>query len=180
MTKKLLSDIFAQFGAVDKIFMVHTNKHALVTMARGIDAAAAMAALHAQLLPPPLSKRIFVEPTAFRTVDEEFAAAAKLVDPSTTAHVHVPGLHVVEDFVTEVEAAALLSDIDAREWHQTLQRRVQHYGWWRPPSFLSSAVCGTGEFVGQRSRFACLVHAPSAQTACGLVVLACARAGPVA
>merc|ERR1712176_337166 len=47
---------------------------------------------------------------------------------ASTAAVKVPGLEVVQGFVTEVEAEELLAAIDAQPWDATIKRRVQHYG----------------------------------------------------
>jgi alkylated DNA repair dioxygenase AlkB len=41
----------------------------------------------------------------------------------------VPGLRIVEDWVTPEEHDRLLEVIDARTWNTDLQRRTQHYGW---------------------------------------------------
>lgn len=49
-------------------------------------------------------------------------------DPNGTS-VDVPGVHVLLDFITEAEEAAMLADIDARQWIPLAQRRVQHYGY---------------------------------------------------
>jgi hypothetical protein len=40
----------------------------------------------------------------------------------------VPGLVLIEDFITEEEETALLAVVDAREWDARMSRRVQHYG----------------------------------------------------
>ena len=45
-----------------------------------------------------------------------------------TEHIEVPGVHVVDNFVTDEEAFALLQEIDARSWDTSIKRRVQHYG----------------------------------------------------
>jgi len=47
---------------------------------------------------------------------------------ASTAHVAVPGLEVVHDFVSEAEARELLAAVDAQPWDTTIKRRVQHYG----------------------------------------------------
>eukprot|EP00750_Incisomonas_marina_P019698 INCI3608.3.p1 GENE.INCI3608.3~~INCI3608.3.p1 ORF type:complete len:695 (+),score=92.55 INCI3608.3:36-2087(+) len=129
MNKERLRALFAEFGQVEKVFMVNTNRYALVTMARAEDAERAQEAMHERILPQLLSKRIFIKPSDYRSLDEKIAADARLTDASSTDHVEVPGLHVFPDFITEEEERALLDDIDSRSWHQTLQRRVQHYGY---------------------------------------------------
>jgi alkylated DNA repair dioxygenase AlkB len=41
----------------------------------------------------------------------------------------IPGLQYVEDFIDEATQTALLQALDAAEWRDDLQRRVQHYGY---------------------------------------------------
>jgi alkylated DNA repair protein alkB family protein 8 len=48
---------------------------------------------------------------------------------SETAQIVVPGLSIIEDFITEEEEAKYLEKIDQKEWLTTIQRRVQHYGY---------------------------------------------------
>ena len=45
-----------------------------------------------------------------------------------TEHIEVPGVQVVNDFITDEEASMLLTEIDARPWDTSIKRRVQHYG----------------------------------------------------
>ena len=40
----------------------------------------------------------------------------------------IPGLFIVDDFITEQESKELLSSLDAQKWNKLLNRRVQHYG----------------------------------------------------
>jgi alkylated DNA repair protein alkB family protein 8 len=48
---------------------------------------------------------------------------------SATAHVCVPGLRLIQNFVSESEEAALISSIDGQTWSASVnRRRVQHYG----------------------------------------------------
>ena len=128
VSKKVLLTVFAPIGDVLKIFVGPNNRFALITMSSPTVAKQAIAALHAKITPQLKSKRIFVEWSKFRNEDERLASEARLVDPTTTDKVHVPGLHVIPNFVTEEEEAFLMKDIDSRQWQETLQRRVQHYG----------------------------------------------------
>jgi alkylated DNA repair dioxygenase AlkB len=41
----------------------------------------------------------------------------------------IPGLQYVEAFIDEATQTALLQALDAAEWRDDLQRRVQHYGY---------------------------------------------------
>ena len=41
----------------------------------------------------------------------------------------IPGLKLVRDFLTEAEEKEILAKIEANDWSNELERRVQHYGW---------------------------------------------------
>nr|CAG4719380.1 unnamed protein product [Naegleria fowleri] len=47
---------------------------------------------------------------------------------SSTEHVKIPGLIVIENFLTEEEEEKIIKQVDQHDWVQELQRRVQHYG----------------------------------------------------
>eukprot|EP00929_Paragymnodinium_shiwhaense_P036929 TRINITY_DN19744_c0_g1_i1.p1 TRINITY_DN19744_c0_g1~~TRINITY_DN19744_c0_g1_i1.p1 ORF type:complete len:384 (-),score=67.19 TRINITY_DN19744_c0_g1_i1:12-1163(-) len=46
----------------------------------------------------------------------------------STAHVEVPGMTLIPDFLTEAEASSLMEVIDRQPWDKSIKRRVQHYG----------------------------------------------------
>ncbi|CAK9065846.1 Alkylated DNA repair protein ALKBH8 homolog (Alpha-ketoglutarate-dependent dioxygenase ALKBH8 homolog) (AtALKBH8) [Durusdinium trenchii] len=67
----------------------------------------------------------------FAELEDEVREVSGVLLPSSvesTAHVEVPGVHVVTDFVSEMEAQELLLQIDQRPWNTSIKRRVQHYG----------------------------------------------------
>ena len=41
----------------------------------------------------------------------------------------IPGLYLIDDFITEEEEKKLVEDIDKNEWNKLSNRRVQHYGY---------------------------------------------------
>jgi alkylated DNA repair protein alkB family protein 8 len=41
----------------------------------------------------------------------------------------IPGLYVIDDFITEEEQKKLIEDIDSNDWNKMSHRRVQHYGY---------------------------------------------------
>lgn len=49
---------------------------------------------------------------------------------SVTEHVVVPGLVVIENFISEAEEMALMDELggDTAPWKESISRRVQHYG----------------------------------------------------
>ena len=58
-----------------------------------------------------------------------FASEAPLPSSvSSTAHVEVPGVRVVENFISELEETFFLKKIDEKRWENRIKRRVQHYG----------------------------------------------------
>jgi alkylated DNA repair dioxygenase AlkB len=44
-------------------------------------------------------------------------------------HPKIPGLTIIEDFITDVEHDRLINEINKGEWMNSLKRRVQHYGY---------------------------------------------------
>lgn len=49
--------------------------------------------------------------------------------PNSTTNVNIPGLILLEDFITEEEEKQIFEVIDKREWHKLATRRVQHDGY---------------------------------------------------
>lgn len=49
--------------------------------------------------------------------------------PNAQRAVTVPGLHLIHDFLTPQEEAAIVAQLDLQQWSQLKQRRVQHYGY---------------------------------------------------
>lgn len=47
---------------------------------------------------------------------------------ASTAHVEVPGVRVVEDFISELEETTLLAKIEQMPWDERIKRRVQRLG----------------------------------------------------
>lgn len=59
----------------------------------------------------------------------------------------IPGLLLIADFITPDEEAALLTDIDAREWSPAVSRRTQHYG--HGFDYISRTVMGAAATRGE-------------------------------
>ena len=51
-----------------------------------------------------------------------------LTFPIASYKVEIPGLHVIDEFVTEDEEKELIKKIDLGQWIKMTNRRVQHYG----------------------------------------------------
>lgn len=41
----------------------------------------------------------------------------------------IPGLFLIDNFISPEEASSLIQEIDSQNWLTDLSRRVQHYGW---------------------------------------------------
>jgi alkylated DNA repair protein alkB family protein 8 len=49
--------------------------------------------------------------------------------PIASFHIDIPGLYIMDDFITEEEEKALIESIDLNEWTKLTNRKVQHYGY---------------------------------------------------
>ena len=49
--------------------------------------------------------------------------------PDASVKVNIPGIIIVENFITPEEEAEIFKEIDKREWHKLATRRVQHDGY---------------------------------------------------
>ncbi len=49
--------------------------------------------------------------------------------PNATSSVDIPGLILIENFITEAEEQQIFEAIDKRDWHKLATRRVQHDGY---------------------------------------------------
>lgn len=53
----------------------------------------------------------------------------KLKENSTIFEKEIKGLYLINDFISKLEAAELLSEIYEKPWDNSLKRRTQHYGY---------------------------------------------------
>jgi alkylated DNA repair protein alkB family protein 8 len=49
--------------------------------------------------------------------------------PIASYEVDIPGLYIINDFITEEEEKQLIESIDLNEWTKLTNRKVQHYGY---------------------------------------------------
>lgn len=121
---------------VVRVHRVENRGHVYVVFADRAAAAAALAALRGATVEGARAPLVvaFAEPAAAPST----AAAAALLpnpnlltlpDPADTRNVKVPGLAVLDGFLSDADAAALLGHLDAQPWDDRLNRRVQHYGY---------------------------------------------------
>lgn len=67
--------------------------------------------------------------TRLRAQNGRIAASIKAAKEGGFAVVDVPGLYVINEFVTEREESELLAAINQQPWNALQYRRVQHYGY---------------------------------------------------
>ena len=85
-------------------------------------------------LPPDTHVEDVLDVEAFRHLVA--VSAGRLPEPPVApvaelpaARLGVPGLTYVPDFLSDLEEAEIVKEIDRQEWSNELRRRVQHYGW---------------------------------------------------
>lgn len=49
--------------------------------------------------------------------------------PVASYKANVPGLYIIDDFLTEEEESQMINSIDSQQWNKLTNRRVQHYGY---------------------------------------------------
>ena len=88
--------------------------------------------IRVQLLPDDRVQEV-LDVEAFRHLiaieSGHFAAPPEPGVDSPEPPVRVPGLRLIQNFITETEEKEILRKIDQSDWSNELQRRVQHYGW---------------------------------------------------
>ncbi|OQS01081.1 alkylated DNA repair protein alkB-like 8 [Achlya hypogyna] len=118
---------FGAFGALCDLFSEDTKGYVLLTFSTVESAAAAREALNGTSPQALGSRKLFIQFAA--EASPASASGSSLSCPSTTAQLVVPGLSIIENFVSRAEEADLIAAIDARTWEDSIQRRVQHYGY---------------------------------------------------
>eukprot|EP01080_Neovahlkampfia_damariscottae_P008247 gene8247-71_t len=48
---------------------------------------------------------------------------------SKTEYLKIPGLTIIENFITKDQEEALINEIDSKKWSTNIKRRVQHFGY---------------------------------------------------
>ena len=77
-----------------------------------------------------LNKRVLKACYAKLVTEEEHLILNTLVEcTSETKDIVIPGVYVLNDFVSEEEEKSLIHNIDNEEYVPQLHRRVQHYGY---------------------------------------------------
>lgn len=66
--------------------------------------------------------------TTLRWEDMQKSAIVDFPDARPAYTGAIPGLYILDDFVTEAESNELIQSLDSNKWSKLLNRRVQHYG----------------------------------------------------
>ncbi|KAF0697787.1 Aste57867_11546 [Aphanomyces stellatus] len=116
-------DTFGSYGAVCDLYSEDERGYVLITFNDTAAAAQARDALNGASPAALGARKLFIQFS-----DKAPAATTSLSCTSTTAQLVIPGLSILEGFVSPAEEAALIERIDAQPWEDSIQRRVQHYG----------------------------------------------------
>jgi len=138
ISTEAVRESFGEYGDVDGVDVFDPSMaRCVVTMRRVDDAIAAQAATHETCRPDLGDRRLWVrfssDPNAIEDWTPESAAKQEETWCAATrdsATLGVPGLTLIEDFVTEEEEREMLKCVDSDErWQRLAKRRVLHYGY---------------------------------------------------
>uniref|UniRef100_A0ACD5UTB7 Uncharacterized protein n=1 Tax=Avena sativa TaxID=4498 RepID=A0ACD5UTB7_AVESA len=124
-------DVAAAFGAYGEVEGVSaaddSGARVIVQFREPAAAGAAMAALHGRPC-GRLAGRVlhirFSVPAAPKS-----SVSVALPVALSSSDLGIPGIHLVEEFVTAAEEQELLAAVDSKPWKRLAKRRVQHYGY---------------------------------------------------
>ena len=130
-----IQGVFAPFGELDHsqgcaVEMVDNKRFCFVSFVDEVGAAAAHDSLKDKGIE---GSSLSVSKLLIKFAEESRAKSSSIPEPEDTVlsdDIIIPGLHVVEDFITEEEEARYLNFFDGEGavWEEGLSRRVQHYG----------------------------------------------------
>lgn len=138
ISTEAVMESFGEYGDVDGVDVFDPSMaRCVVTMRRVDDAIAAQAATHETCRPDLGDRRLWVrfssDPNAIEDGTPESAAKQEETWCAATrdsATLGVPGVTLIEDFVTEEEEREMLACVDSDErWQRLAKRRVLHYGY---------------------------------------------------
>ncbi|KAL6843768.1 hypothetical protein ACP4OV_026339 [Aristida adscensionis] len=125
------ADVRAAFGAFGEVAEVRaaddSGARVIVRFHEPAAAEAAMAALHGRPCGRLAGRVLHIRYSV--PVKPKARAGGSLPVALTAAELGVPGIYMVQEFVTAAEEQELLAAVDARPWKCLAKRRVQHYGY---------------------------------------------------
>uniref|UniRef100_A0A8R7TLS4 RRM domain-containing protein n=1 Tax=Triticum urartu TaxID=4572 RepID=A0A8R7TLS4_TRIUA len=125
-------DVAAAFGAFGEVEAVSaaddSGARVIVRFREPAAAGAAMAALHGRPCARLAGRVLHIRYSVPAPPKAPVAVSAPPVALSSS-ELGIPGVHLVQEFVTAAEEQELLAAVDSRPWKRLAKRRVQHYGY---------------------------------------------------
>ncbi|CAK4079792.1 unnamed protein product [Aphanomyces euteiches] len=124
--EEAILDTFSQFGAVCGLYSADERGYILVTFSDAATAARARSALNGTSPDTLGNRKVFIQfsDNAPQPTSLEFSLSCT----SATAQLVIPGLSIIDGFLSPEMEAVMIDSIDALPWQDSIQRRVQHYG----------------------------------------------------
>ena len=114
---------------VEAVLLADGAARAYVSFATVDDAVLAKNTMNGEKQEAMMGARVHVTFQHRVSPDEAKTRCSGIPDLATTADVVVPGLTVLEDFVTEEQESTLLSELGEGPWEKLIARRVRHFGY---------------------------------------------------
>ncbi|KAK3141593.1 hypothetical protein QOZ80_4BG0335910 [Eleusine coracana subsp. coracana] len=125
------ADVREAFGAFGEVAGVHaaddSGARVIVRFHEPAAAEAAMAALHGRPCGGLAGRVLHIRYSV--PVKPKAPASSSLPVAVTASELGIPGIYMVEEFLTAAEEQELLAAVDSRPWKSLAKRRVQHYGY---------------------------------------------------
>uniref|UniRef100_A0A453CTY8 RRM domain-containing protein n=1 Tax=Aegilops tauschii subsp. strangulata TaxID=200361 RepID=A0A453CTY8_AEGTS len=125
-------DVAAAFGAFGEVQGVSaaddSGARVIVRFREPAAAGAAMAALHGRPCGRLSGRVLHIRYSVPAPPKAPVAVSAPPVALSSS-ELGIPGIHLVQEFVSAAEEQELLAAVDSRPWKRLAKRRVQHYGY---------------------------------------------------
>jgi len=125
------ADVRAAFGAFGEVAGVqaadNSGARVIVRFHEPAAAEAAIAALHGRPCDALAGRVLHIRYSV--PVKPKALPGGSLPVALAASELGIPGIYMVEEFVTAAEEQELLAAVDSRRWKSLAKRRVQHYGY---------------------------------------------------
>ncbi|KAK8449557.1 hypothetical protein SEVIR_7G237600v4 [Setaria viridis] len=119
---------FGAFGEVAEVQAADSSgARVIVRFHEPAAAEAAMAALHGRPCDRLAGRVLHIRYSV--PVKPKALPGGSLLVSLSASELGIPGIYMVEEFVTATEEQELLAAVDSRPWKNLAKRRVQHYGY---------------------------------------------------
>eukprot|EP00743_Colponemidia_sp_Colp-15_P006292 GILK01006770.1.p1 GENE.GILK01006770.1~~GILK01006770.1.p1 ORF type:complete len:643 (+),score=105.48 GILK01006770.1:34-1962(+) len=122
---KAMESLLRSLSTIDQIWWIDDKFHMYVSFPSVEDAVRVREQLHNVFI-PELGRKPLIE---FAAEYQEPVPPPAPQCVSRSAHISIPGLVLIEDFISKEEEQELLQYIDGSPWDTLISRRVQHYGY---------------------------------------------------